>query len=58
MTIHYNKNFVDLNNIDRIKQFGDTSHRLVRKENIFLIRQTLDQYITRENKVFWGYFRV
>ena len=58
MTIHYNKNFVDLNNIDRIAKFSDTSNGLVRKENIILIRHTLDQFVTRENKLFWGYFKV
>ena len=58
MNIHYNKNFADLNNIDKLDTFGDTSHKLIRKENIYLLRQNLEDYVNRQGKQFWGYFRV
>ena len=47
MTVHYNRINVNLNNVDELFGFEDTTKDLMIKENEFLVRTNLDSIIRR-----------
>ena len=38
INVHYNKNFVDMNNINKLGPFDDLTANLTKKESIYLLR--------------------
>ena len=58
INVHYNQNFVDLNNIHKMNVFNDTTDNIIKKQNIHLLRKSVSEIINQGNKDSWTYFRV